>query len=135
MSLMMKPLAEEKGYWMYDGGFTTPGCDEVVAWTIFKDVQRISQDQLDWLFRFTKGAATGNEINATEQVYLDYVKTNTANPENGAGNNRKVQPLNDRKLYMFHEHDHDHGDEKKKDAASTLMASAAAIAAVTLLSF
>ena len=67
-------------------------------------------------------------------------KANTANPSDGAGNNRRVQALGDRTLYMFHEHEHDHDhdhdhDEKDKDGASTLMASAAALAAVTLLSF
>ena len=135
MSLLLKPLAEEVGYWMYDGSLTTPPCSEGVAWTVMKDVQRISQDQLDWLFRFTKGAATGNEVNATEQKYLDYVKTNTANAGDAAGNNRRVQKLGDRKLYMFHEHDHDHDHDGEKDAASTMMASTAALAAVTLLSF
>ena len=133
MSLLLKPLAEEKGYWMYDGSLTEPDCVEGIAWTVMKDVQRISQTQLDWLFRFTKGAAEGDELNATEQKYLDYVKTNTANENNGAGNNRKTQPLGDRKIYMFHAHDHDHDHDH--DAASGLMASAAALAAITLLSF
>ena len=140
MSLMFRPLSEEKGFWMYDGSLTYPPCTEGVAWTVMKDVLRISQDQLDWLYRFTKGAAEGAEINATEQKYLDYVKTNTANANNAAGNNRRTQALNDRKLYMAHEHDHDHDHDHDdhdhdKDAASNLMTSAAALAAVALLNF
>lgn len=59
--------------WMYDGSFTTPPCTEGVKWTVSKEVQSISQAQLDTLRQFTAGEAAGNELNAIESKYLTYV--------------------------------------------------------------
>ena len=68
------------------------------------------------------------------------MKSNTANANNAAGNNRKVQPLGTRKLYWKNSSttadsvtniDTDTDD----DAASAMMASALTVAAVTLLTF
>ena len=33
-------------FYRYKGGLTTPGCDEVVQWTVFKDPLYISEDQV-----------------------------------------------------------------------------------------
>ena len=63
-------------YWSYDGSFTTPPCTEGIKWSVIKQVQPISQAQLD---RFKAKMGTAN---STPQ-----------------GNNRVVMPLNDRTLY------------------------------------
>jgi len=34
-------------FWSYSGSLTTPTCDEIVEWTVFSDVQPISQAQLE----------------------------------------------------------------------------------------
>ena len=65
-------------YWNYPGSLTTPPCTEGIKWTVIKDVQPISEAQLQ---KFTS-------------LWAD-------NPDwaNGKGNNREVQPLNSRTLY------------------------------------
>lgn len=59
-------------HWSYDGSLTTPACTEGIKWTVFQDVQPISATQL---------AKFKNLWEAT-------------------GNNRLVQPLNDRQLVL-----------------------------------
>ena len=34
-------------YWNYDGSLTTPPCEEGIKWTIIKDVQPLSNSQLN----------------------------------------------------------------------------------------
>ena len=63
-------------YWSYDGSFTTPPCTEGIKWSVIKQVQPISEAQLN---KFKAKMGAGN---------------NTPN-----GNNRAVQMLNSRTLY------------------------------------
>lgn len=86
-------------YWHYDGSFTTPPCTEGVKWWVLREPVKISQAQLD---AFTTHG-WGN-----------------ANYEAGEGNNRIVQPLNDRTLYY-------------RDSSSNAMALAIGGAALSLL--
>ena len=65
-------------YWNYPGSLTTPPCTEGVKWTVIKDVQPISEEQLK---KFT-------ELWADDDAFAA-----------GKGNNRMVMPLNDRTLY------------------------------------
>ena len=60
------------------------------------------------------------------QANLEAMQVNSANPDDAAGNNRKVQPLNSRTVYMT--------KGMVMDGASALFASAA-IAAISLLAF
>ena len=63
-------------YWSYDGSFTTPPCTEGIKWSVIKQVQPISQAQLN---RFKDKM--------------------TNDPKTPNGNNRVVQYLNSRTLY------------------------------------
>ena len=65
-------------YWSYDGSFTTPPCTEGIKWSVIRQVQSISPEQLE---RFTSRMAG-------DPAFAE-----------GEGNNRIVQPLNQRTLY------------------------------------
>ena len=92
-------------YWSYDGSLTTPPCTEGLKWSVVKQVQPISEAQLQ---KFTAMLADDNNF------------------AGGKGNNRVVQPLNDRTLYFA----------KGSDSGATytmasLAVAASAIAALT----
>ena len=65
-------------YWNYSGSLTSPPCTQGVKWTIIKDVQPISDDQL------TKFSS----------MWAD-----NADFASGNGNNRATQNINDRELF------------------------------------
>ena len=65
-------------YWHYNGSFTTPPCTEGVKWWVLEKPVTISQAQLTAFEEYGWG---------------------NANYKAGEGNNRIVQPLNDRTLY------------------------------------
>jgi len=124
--------------WMYDGSLTTPTCDERVAWTVSSAVQNISQAQLTALSVWTKGTGKDSDDAAIRDslttTYWDYLQSNTANTGASnltgpatSGNNRNVQPLEGRKIFM--------GKYAEKDSASSVVASFAALAAVSMLAF
>jgi len=66
-------LAE--GYWRYNGGLTTPKCNELVTWTVFKNVQYMSEKQYNEFMTWKDG--------------------------NLRGNDRQVQPMNGRTLTFY----------------------------------
>ena len=139
MDLLITELRKDSGFWMYDGSLTTPPCTEGVKWTVLKGELSMSKNQLDKMSEFTKGTyqkPTDGTPAKIEQKYLDDVNINTVNPSKGGGNNRKIQPLEDRKLYMYDENKDEVANSKFGSSASSLMASlAAAITTATLLSF
>lgn len=74
-------VQDSSAFWSYKGSLTTPPCTEGVYWTVFEDVQPISEEQLEG---FTRHFADN----------YDFAQ--------GKGNNREIMPLNDRTLYFSH---------------------------------
>ena len=88
-------------YWTYMGSLTTPPCTEGLRWTVLKQILPISEEQLKLISK---------KIAESEFATV--------------GNNRVVQPLNDRVLYT-----------RREANAMGLFASAMTLAAVALMSF
>lgn len=83
--ISMKKFVDELdlgNYWSYDGSLTTPPCTEGIKWSMLKTVMPISARQLKM---FTK-------LWADDPSFA-----------NGKGNNRVVQPLNQRTVYLSKE--------------------------------
>ena len=66
-------------YWNYAGSLTKPPCQEDIKWTVIRDVQSLSKEQLKRL-----------------QIKM----ANKMKYAGGTGNNREIQPLNRRTLYF-----------------------------------
>jgi len=64
-------LPENPAYYRYKGSLTTPPCSEIVDWYVFAEPLEASQEQLEYWSKILHN------------------------------NNRPVQPLNDRKIYLF----------------------------------
>jgi carbonic anhydrase len=100
---------DDATFWSYPGSLTTPPCSEGIKWNVIKQVQPISDAQLE---RYTALWAGDENFSGFEK-----------------GNYRAIQPLNDRTLYI----------SKPVDAleagASTLATAAVAISAVLLTAF
>jgi len=68
---------DTSNYFRYQGSLTTPGCNEIVTWTVFKSPVQITQAQADSMVKFSP------------------VKYNLVH------NNRKTQALNGRTITVF----------------------------------
>lgn len=89
-----KPKDREKFY-RYHGSLTTPDCNEVVVWTIFKEKMEISQKEMDELRQLNHGILREPRTPISD-------------------NFRDAQPLNARKvLYIKIEDDDDDDDDDK----------------------
>jgi len=64
-------------YFRYQGSLTTPDCNEIVTWTVFKTPVQITQAQAEAMIKFSP---------------IEY---------NLVNNNRKIQALNGRKITVF----------------------------------
>lgn len=67
-------------FFRYNGSLTTPGCNEIVVWTIFKERTAISQEQMDALRRTT------------------YIHKGESDARVISNNYRPTQPLNGRNI-------------------------------------
>ena len=85
---------ERDKFYRYYGSLTTPNCDEVVVWTIFKETLEISKEQVKELRKLMHGME-------------EEVRTPISN------NFRDVQPLNGRQVwYVKIKKDDDDDDDK-----------------------
>ncbi|XP_078616116.1 carbonic anhydrase 7-like [Branchiostoma floridae x Branchiostoma japonicum] len=78
--------ADRSRFYRYSGSLTTPGCNEIVAWTVFEDTIKISRNQLNTLLN-----ATYYEAEAGHE------------PEAMANNFRPVLVLNSREVHRSFE--------------------------------
>lgn len=69
------PTANTDKYYRYDGGLTTPTCNEIVLWTVFADTVKISSEQADAINKFAVQFRKNNRVtlplNGREVVVYD----------------------------------------------------------------
>jgi len=62
-------------YYRYMGGLTTPGCNEIVEWTVFADTVKISQEQANsinaWNAQLTENNRKTLPLGAREVTYYE----------------------------------------------------------------
>ena len=85
-------------FYRYNGSLTTPGCEEIVVWTIFKEKIEISQHQMDVLRQITH---KHYDLNKTEDL---------------SNNFRPAQDLNGRIVLEFGE-----SESIKEDESSSVV--------------
>jgi hypothetical protein len=79
MSLIKNLNFNKQNLYTYKGSLTTPPCSEIVTWLVVNQPQAISREQ----------------VAAINSLYR-----NNTRFAGGKGNNRAVQPLNERLIYM-----------------------------------
>lgn len=91
MPFKLKPaLPETLGkFFRYSGSLTTPGCNEVVTWTVFKDSVKISEDQMKYLrmLKFKDNSTMVDNYRPVQDLYGRAVKNSfqETTPTAGAG--------------------------------------------------
>lgn len=101
-------------WWRYAGSLTTPGCDQGVTWTVFKDTLPLGRDQVKEFQKLTQPAGAAGAAGAAGTEYI-------------LKNFRAPQPLKQRALLY-----QDPGQHAKCGAASS-PASRGVVGAVLLI--
>ena len=87
-------LANEAGYFRYNGSFTTPSCQEGVLWSVYNKTIPISENQVNiqiiHIFSCSNYKSFLNSIFKMNAFYKNDLKSNF----------RGIQDLHDRKLYF-----------------------------------
>lgn len=96
---------DKSEFWSYDGSLTTPPCTEGIKWTVFSDIQPISQAQLD----------------AFKALWGQY------------GNARATQPLNGRDLRLVSPVSEKSKEEEVAQAAAVTFGVLFGIVTLTLI--
>ncbi len=79
MDLIKNLNFNKNNLYTYKGSLTTPPCSEIVTWLVVNQPQSISKEQVTLINSFYR---------------------NNTKFAGGNGNNRAVQPLNERNIYM-----------------------------------
>ncbi len=79
MPLIKNLNINKQNLYTYKGSLTTPPCSEIVTWLVINQPQTISREQV---------------------ALINSLYRNDTKFAGGQGNNRAVQPLNERYIYM-----------------------------------